>query len=167
MFTAKQLEDMLRNEFLGKEVGWCASNISSKAYTWIREQVEKDGKYQTRDFNVTNENKSFNKLITYRGHGIGEIMVKRAKGKHHHTYWGNGYNDWTYKDIHVEFYNDDLDARIKEIDDYELEKIKAKENALDRAKEAAELLKTTYNLDNYGVRQLIETMNSNKYSILG
>ena len=163
--TAKTLEEFLRQELLDKPVGYCCDNVRSKAYAWLREQVEKDGKYKTIDFNVVREDKSFNFLITYRGHGLGEIMIKRAKGKHHYTYWGNGYNDWTYKDIHVEFYNDDLDARIKEIDNYELEKAKAKDAALDRGKEAFDLLKSTYNLTDYQVRDLVTFMHNNRYTL--
>ena len=165
-FTAKELEDYLRGELLGKDVGYKCGAVEIKAYIWIRERITKEGKYSDPyKFNVTSEDKSFNKLISYRGHSLGEIMVKREKGKHHYSYWGNGYNDWTYKDIHVEFYNDDLDARIKEIDEYELEKERSKQNSLNSAKEAFKLLKDTYNLDDYGARELLCVMYNNKYSL--
>jgi len=135
----------------------------------LREYAQANG-YDPLQFRATKAHKGWTIALTYKGYDIGSVDIKREKGKHHYAYWGNGYNDWTYKEfcvwlwIHPEK-NEDVETRIAEIDQLEIKRQEAANDKKARAKEAIELLKATYNLDDSGVRSLIEYLNSNKYSL--
>lgn len=163
--NAQALEEKLKAEYLGKKVGYGASEIRWTAYRLIQEELKAQGlsDEELRLFNTTDQRKSFNQSITYRGHIIGEIMIKRAKGQHHHSYWGNGYNDYTYKDIHVEL--DDLSIAIPKIDGYEQSLIDKKNSDLLKAQQAFKKLQETFNLSASEARDLICSMYSYRYSL--
>ena len=163
--NAVEFENYLKNELIGQGVSWRAGNLETKAYQYIQAELKKQGvsDEDRRKFNVTNQYKSFNMKIAYNGNWIGEICVKREKGKYHSSYWGNGYYDWTYKDIHVELY--DVNQIIEEAEVYEFALKQKQEDDLVKAKEIFKLIKTTYNLNNSEARDLIVKMYDNKYSL--
>lgn len=163
--NVQALEEKLKADYLGKQVGYGASEVRWAAYRLIQDELKTQNlsEAELRNFNVVDQSKSFNSSITYRGHIIGEVMVKRAKGQHHHTYWGNGYNDWTYKDIHVEL--DDLATRLDEINKYEQSLVDAKAASLQKAKDAFKLIKDTFNMNDSQARDLISNIYNNRYSL--
>lgn len=166
--TEKIVKDKMA-DLIGQAVNWNAGNAESRLQTLLREYAQANG-LDPYQFRATKENKAWRILLTYRGYDIGFVELKREKGKHHYTYWGNGYNDWTYKDFLVWLWiypekNEDVETRITEIDNLIIAREKAANDKKAHGKEVIELLKKTYNLDNYGVRQLIDYLNSNKYSL--
>ncbi len=162
--NATQLEEKLKAEYLGKKVGYGANEVRWAAYKLIQEELKAQGlsEAELRNFNVVDQSKSFNSSITYRGHIIGEVMVKRAKGRTHYSYWGSN-TDYTYKDIHVEL--DDLATRLAEINKYEQSIVDAKAASLQKAKEAFKLIKDTFNMNDSQARDLISNIYNNRYSL--
>lgn len=162
--NATQLEEKLKAEYLGKKVGYGASEVRWTAYRLIQEELKAQGlsDEELRLFNTTDQKKSFNQSITYRGHIIGEIMIKREKGKTRYSYWGSN-TDYAYKDIHVEL--DDLSTRLDEIDRYEQSLVDAKAANLQKAKDAFKLIKDTFNMNDSQARDLISNIYNNRYSL--
>lgn len=163
--NAVEFENYLKNELIGQGVSWRAGNLETKAYQYIQAELKKQGvsDEDRRKFNVTNQHKSFNMKIAYNGNWIGEICVKREKGKYHSSYWGNGYYDWTYKDIHVEL--DDLSTRLDEIDNYEQSLIDAKNNELLKAREAFKKLQDTFNINADEAKDLVYSIYNHRYEL--
>ena len=164
--NAQALEEKLKAEYLGKKVGYGASEIRWTAYRLIQEELKAQGlsDEELRLFNTTDQRKSFNQSITYRGHIIGEIMIKRAKGNTHYSWFSHGsYADYTYKDIHVEL--DDLSIAIPKIDGYEQSLVDKKNSDLLKAQQAFKKLQETFNLSASEARDLICSMYSYRYSL--
>ena len=161
---AQKLEEQLKAEFLDKQVGYGASEVRWKAYRLIQDELKAQGlsDAELRLFNVVDQRKGFNNTITYRGHIIGEVMIKRAKGKTHYSYFGSN-TDYTYKDIHVEL--DDLSTRLDEIDNYEQSLVDKRNQDLQKAKDAFKLIKETFNLNGSQARDLISNIYNNRYSL--
>lgn len=162
--NVQALEEKLKAEYLGKQVGYGASEVRWAAYRLIQEELKAQGlsDEELRLFNTTDQRKSFNSSITYRGHIIGEIMIKREKGRTHYSYFGSN-TDYTYKDIHVEL--DDLSTRLDEINKYEQSLVDAKAASLQKAKDAFKLIKDTFNMNDSQARDLISNIYNNRYSL--
>lgn len=162
--NATQLEEKLKAEYLGKQVGYGASEVRWAAYRLIQDELKTQNlsEAELRNFNVVDQSRSFNSSITYRGHIIGEVMIKREKGRTHYSYWGSN-TDYTYKDIHVEL--DDLATRLAEINKYEQSIIDAKAASLQKAKDAFKLIKDTFNMNSSQARDLISNIYNNRYSL--
>ena len=162
--NVQALEEKLKAEYLGKQVGYGANEVRWAAYKLIQEELKAQNlsEAELRNFNVVDQSRSFNSSITYRGHIIGEVMVKREKGRTHHSYWGSN-TDYTYKDIHVEL--DDLATRLDEINKYEQSLVDAKAANLQKAKDAFKLIKDTFNMNDSQARDLISNIYNNRYSL--
>ena len=162
--NAQALEEKLKAEYLGKKVGYGASEVRWATYRLIQEELKTQNlsEAELRNFNTTDQRKSFNASITYRGHIIGEVMIKRAKADKHYSYFGD-YCDYIYKDIHVEL--DDLSTRLDEINKYEQSLVDAKMASLQKAKDAFKLIKDTFNMNDSQARDLISNIYNNRYSL--
>ena len=162
--NVQALEEKLKAEYLGKQVGYGASEVRWAAYRHIQEELKAQNlsEAELRNFNVVDQRKSFNQSITYRGHIIGEVMIKRTKANKHYSYFGD-YCDYTYKDIHVEL--DDLATRLDEINKYEQSLVDAKVLNLQKAKDAFKLIKDTFNMNDSQARDLISNIYNNRYSL--
>lgn len=162
--NATQLEEKLKAEFLGKNVGYGASEVRWKAYRLIQDELKAQGlsDEELRLFNTTDQRKSFNSSITYRGHIIGEIMIKREKGRTHYSYFGSN-TDYTYKDIHVEL--DDLSTRLDEINKYEQSLVDAKNNELLKAREAFKKIQEAFDIDADEAKDLVYSMYNHRYEL--
>ena len=100
---------------------------------------------------------------------FGEVSFKKKKGSYHR----GGY-EWTFEKIFVNFWNNSSYSSYKgltfqqmldAIDAEIVRSEQAKQDKLAHGKEVISLLKTTYNLDDYGVRQLIDYLSQNKYRL--
>ena len=165
--TEKIINDKLA-DLVGTKVGWGASEAESRLHNLLREYAQANG-LDAYQFRADKAKKGWRIDLTYRGYDIGFVEIKREKMKSHYTYWG-GYTDYNYKGFSIWLWiypdkNEDVETRIAEIDNLAVAKQKAADDKKAHGKEVIELLKKTYNLDNYGVRQLIDYLNSNKYSL--
>jgi hypothetical protein len=163
---SEDLKKYLLAEFEGKAVGYGVWDVKSKVWHYVDDLAKKAG-LNTSLFSTRDDKWSV--YITYRRKDIGVVEVKRKKGVHHHSYWGNGYNDWTYKDFAVGFYNEDynktLDEYLASIDE-QLDKEANHEQRLDdRAKKALELIMKEFSVDKYEARAIAQRIDNKYYTI--
>ena len=167
--TQEKLEQILNTELVGKDIGYSHWTLSGVALRVIR-ILAKDAGLNEYDFNYDIYKGSNNTIsLTYKKHSFGEVSFKKKKGKYHY-----GRYEWTFDKIFVNFWNRSSYASyngmtfqqmLDAIDAEVIKSEKAKEDKKAHGKKVIKLLKDTYNLDDYGVRQLIDYLNSNKYSL--
>lgn len=163
---SEDLKKYLLAEFEGKAVGYGVWDVKSKVWHYVTEAAKKAGLdsslFSTRD-------DKWSVYITYRYKDIGVVEVKRKKGKHHYGYYGNGYNDWTYKDFGVAFYNEyynkTFDQALADIDDLINKTANHEQRLNDRAKKALELIMKEFGVDKYEARTIAQRIDNKYYTI--
>ena len=163
---SEDLKKYLLDLFEGKAVGYGVWDVKTKVYNYINVFAERAG-LNTSDFSTRDDKWSV--YITYKRKDIGVVEVKRKKGAHHHSYWGNGYNDWTYKDFGVVFYNElynkTLDEYLAGIDEQTDKEANHEQRLNDRAKKALELIMKEFNVDKYEARTIAQRIETKYYTI--
>ena len=167
----KLTEELVQNklqDLVGTKCGWGAYEAETRLCNLLKEYAQANG-LNSRDFRADKAKKGWRIDLTYKGYDIGSVEVKREKKQSHYTYWG-GYTDYNYKSFAVWLWiypekNEDVETRIAEIDQIVAGKQQAADKQKEHGKEVVNLLKTTYGLDDYAVRQLIDYLYKNKYSL--
>ena len=168
--TGKKLEEILKAELVGKEVGY--SNYTfyytvNRVVQAVAKEIERDpASFGVKDYRYISKNTVG---ITYMGSTIGEASFKKQKGKYKY----GGY-EWTFKDIQVLLYNesgyyytgltfDEMLTKVyqdnQKAQDKEAQKLEQAKRIFQKIKEE---LGTT---SNYEVKNFIEYMNSKRYSL--
>ena len=168
--TGKKLEEILKAELVGKDVGY--SNYTFYyAVNRVIQAVAKDIERDPASFGVKDYRHNQSTVgITYMGSTIGEASFKKQKGKYKY----GGY-EWTFKDIQVLLYNESgyssyngltFDEMLTKV--YQ-DKQKAQDKEaqkLEQAKRIFQKIKEELGTDsNYEVKNFIEYMNSKRYSL--
>jgi len=135
-------------------------NIKKEELQALVDQLvgKKWDKYQTmwdlRDIIESNENYAHKIIINdfssypnyfevcVKGNGarLFSVEIKRKKGDKHWTYW-NSYYDWTVKEVIITNYNENVQADIDRINQYEIERKQEEDEAKVVAKEVLNFLK--------------------------
>lgn len=165
--TEKIIRDKLA-DLIGTKVGWGGYEAESRLANLLREYAQANG-LNPLDFRADKAKKGWRIDLTYKKYSIGSVEIKREKAKKHYSHFGD-YCDYNYKGFAVWLWvypekNEDVETRIAEIDQVVVSRQKAADDKKAHGREVMELLKKTYNLDNYGVRQLVDYLNANKYSL--
>jgi hypothetical protein len=170
----KQLEQLLKFELIGTDIGFCNSDILFRIIKIVRQFFSDKGLDATH-ISYRNHKDSKNSItLTYKNIGFGEVIFKKKKGKYNSSYFGKGHYDWTCSKITLNFFNENeyscfpgltFDEMIENIEQQIIEQ-KNNENAKKlRAKEAFKLLKETFNLNDYETRDFIKYIDNNRYSL--
>ena len=168
--TEQIIKDSLAG-LIGQKVDYGVFDAQSKVNKALAEYAKANG-LDPRDFGVHKETDSWTLSLYYKSYSIGGVDIKRKKGAYHAAAWGlGGSYDWTYKGFCVWLWDspdgsEDVESRIAEIDRVVLEKQSAAARDAARGKEAVELLKKAYGLDDAGAINLIGYLYSNRYRLI-
>ena len=125
-------------------------------------------KWDTSKFSVKEEKWAV--TIYYKGWEIGRVEVKRKKGRSHYSHFGT-YSDYTFVGFSVWLWEDknfqtDVETRLAEIDQLDLERQDAEARKLAQAKEIFKLIKEKIGTDDdYRAREFLNYMREHRYSL--
>lgn len=166
--TGKKLEEVLNTELVGKDVGYSHWNFTGALLKVLR-ILAKEAGLNENDFSYKTQGTN-SVYLTYKNISFGDATFQKQKGKYKY-----GSYEWTFKKVFVNLWNEDgyssykgltfLDmiAKINE----ELDIKKNKEQAkLEQAKQIFQKIKAELGAtDDYEVKNFIEYMNKNRYSL--
>lgn len=164
----QKLEEVLNTELVGKDVGYSHYTFTSVLLKVLR-ILAKDAGLSENDFNYKTQGTN-SVYLTYKGVSFGDATFQKQKGKYKY----GGY-EWTFKKVFVNLWNEDGYSNWKGLTfleminkiDEELDIKKNKEQAkLEQAKQIFQKIKAELGTtDNYEVKNFIEYMNKNRYSL--
>lgn len=165
--TSSVIKDTLSN-LIGTKVGWAGREVEFSVQKLLNAYA-KANDLSPMFFSTKKDNRGWRIGIIYRGYEIGGIEIKREKKDTHYNYL-DSYTDYVYKDFSVYVYtnqenNEDVETYIKTIDDLISKREKIEEDKKIHGKNVIELLKNTYDLDEYEVNDLIEYLYKNRYNL--
>ena len=168
-WTKEKILNLLTDKLKGKETNNYSWTFGHDVYE-VMEEVFKDCGKNMKDYSY---HKGYGQAITifYKGYNLFYIEFKRSKLKS--EYWGYrehytyGYKSFEIGNFHFNDGSDceTLEERLEEIEKLSIERQAQLEKNYEKAKEAYNLLKRHFNLDDKGVRALIEKLDKEKYSL--
>lgn len=167
--TGSKLEDFLSVELVGNDVGYSDFKFTS-AVSKILKAIAKETGLNDYDFGMRTQSRN-SVYLTYKGTYFGEAAFQKQKGKR--CRYG-GY-DWTFKKVAVSLLNEysysnynglTFKEMLSKIDNNLLAKKSKEEEKLEQAKQIFKKIKEELGVEeDYEVKNFIEYMNKNRYSL--
>lgn len=166
--TGKKLEEVLNTELVGKDVGYSHWNFTGALLKVLR-ILAKEAGLNENDFSYKTQGTN-SVYLTYKNISFGDAAFQKQKGKYKY-----GSYEWTFKKVFVNLWNEGGYSNWKGLTfleminkiDEELDIKKNKEQAkLEQAKQIFQKIKAELGAtENYEVKNFIEYMNKNRYSL--
>jgi hypothetical protein len=172
MTNAKQLEQTLKDKYLGKQYTEWNAEMDCRAA--VRDIVWPILGENSGYLVINRHDHSLNR-ITLRDTANGiesflvSIVVKKKKGAtHHYGYgrFGGSSTDYTYADFTVTMNEPDLETALQVAIDDIKRQIESRKNKLDVLKQQIETVRTALGLENnWSVKYWVESVQSNWYKL--
>ena len=166
-FTGKEFEDQLKEELVGKNVGYSCWEFDYQVSTRFIAKMKELG-FKETDFGTRKQpSANHGTYLTYRGESIGEVVFKKQKGSYKY-----GSYEWTFKNFSVNLWNEDNCSQfrgktfaemLQAIDELLDKRANTEAKKLEQAKEIFQTIKDKLGTDDYGARQFIEFLDKKKY----
>lgn len=152
------IEGMLNNIFKGQEFEYGDTSVWHCAMR-IKLLLQQSKKYSYLVPNLSYKKETSQTYnLTYKGHTLLTVMVRKEQGKLHHN-WYHSYHDYSIKEVKVDCWANSIDERINQIEE-EVRKEELRQNAeLQRAYNAYKaILSSNPELkpDSYTIRSIVD-----------
>ena len=174
-FNSATFTKALNDELVGKRVGYAKLDFYPAVRKVLNEFVKNIGfESSQRDFDFGDWSNS-EITISYKKHVIGRANFKKQRGKFERGYFGGGTYNWTFKECHALFWNDDVYSHyagltfkemLDKIDESIAEEEKKKQSDFEFAKELYKLIREKCKEANRSDCAILEIIDKKRYDLL-
>lgn len=169
MTDAKQLEQILKDKYLGKEYTDCNAEIDCgmTVYNIVRPILGENSGY----FVINRHDHSRNEIVLRDISGgiesfLVSIVVKKKKGETHYHRFGGSSTDYTYADFTVTMNEPNIETALQVAIDDIKRQIESRKNKLDILKQQIETVKSALGLENdWSVKYWVDSVKENWYKL--